>query len=108
MQSSDDGEAMTTVRSSSDDRGKVLKFRPPKPSTESAGHARDVFEADLGRLLDLSKYERPREKPEEFKARMTENIAALIALGVLVGVATTCFNDVDQLQHCAPFCEARR
>jgi hypothetical protein len=75
-------------RFSSDDRGKVLTF-PPKPNT-----------ANVTRLLDLSKYERPRQKPDEFKVRMTENIAALIVLGLLIGVATTDFSDIEQLQQC--------
>jgi hypothetical protein len=75
-------------RSNSNDRGKVLTFRP-KPNT-----------ADIAPLLDLSKYERPRQKPDEFKLRMTENIAALIVLGLLIGIATTDFSDIEQIQQC--------
>jgi hypothetical protein len=75
-------------RSNSNERGKILTFRP-KPNT-----------ADVARLLDLSKYERPRQKPDEFKVRMTENVAALIVLGLLIGIAATDFSDIEQLQQC--------
>jgi hypothetical protein len=104
MRLSDDRQG----RANSDNRGKVLKYRPPKPSTESERHDRDVSEADIVRLLDLSKYERPREAPDEFKARMTENMAALIVLGVFIGIATTDFNAIEQFQHGATIWEFMR
>jgi hypothetical protein len=91
------------VSANSDNRGRVLKFRLPKPRVESGRHAREDSDGNIVRLLDLSKYERPREAPEapdEFKRRMRENIAALIVLGVLVGVAATDLSDIEQRQRC--------
>jgi hypothetical protein len=92
-------------RSNSDNRGKVLKYRPPKPNAESEKPAGDVSETNVVRLLDLSKYERPREPPDEFKARMTENLAALVVLGVFIGIAATDVIAIEQLQHRATIWE---
>jgi hypothetical protein len=91
--------------SDSDDRGKVLKYRPPKPGTETERYVRDVSEADVVQLLDLSKYEKPRETSDEFKARMTENMAALIVLGVFISIAATDFIAIEQLQRGATIWE---
>jgi hypothetical protein len=100
MRSSDERQG-TTVRSNSDDRGKVLKFRPPEPSTESERREAGISEVNIVRLLDLSKYERPRETPDEFKVQMRQNIVALMVLGVLIGIAATDFSDIEQVQRCA-------
>jgi hypothetical protein len=100
MRSSDNRQE-SAMRSNLDDRGKVLEFRPPEPETQSRRHSGRVSESDVVQLLDLSKYEKPRQNPDEYKARMTENIAALIVLGLLVGIATTDFSDIEQLQQCA-------
>jgi hypothetical protein len=92
-------------RSNSDNRGEVLEYRPPKPNTEPERHAGDVSETNVVRLLDLSKYERLREPPDEFKARMTQNLAALIVLGVFIGIATTDVIAIEQLQRGAAIWE---
>ena len=94
MRSSDDCQG----RSNSDNRENVLRYRPRKPAAGSGKRTRDVSKAEIIRLLDLSKYEKPQETPDEFKARMTENVAALIALGVFIGIAAIDFSAIEQLQ----------
>jgi hypothetical protein len=89
-----------SMSSHSDDQGQVMRFRPPRSGGKSRRRASNASDSNIVRLLDLSKYERPREAPDEFKARMRENLAALIALGLLVGIAATDFTDIEQLQHC--------
>lgn len=93
------------MRSHSDEPGQVpelqvLKFRPPAARGESSKPADDISGTNVVRLLDLSKYEKPRETTDEFKMRMRENIAALIVLGLLVGIAATDFTDIEQAQRC--------
>jgi hypothetical protein len=41
------------------------------------------------------------ERPDGFGTRMTENLAAMIVLGLLIGAATTGFNKIEHSRHCA-------
>ena len=86
-----------------DDEHVVLKFRPrtsaqpPAPLAESAGagvrHAAN----------DLSRYERPRDEPDDFRHRMLANIAALAftvaltAVGIWLAVSIA---DLRKTQDC--------
>ena len=43
--------------------------------------------AELRRLLDLSRYERPRDEPDDFRHRMLANIAAFAFTVALTAIA---------------------
>lgn len=91
----------------SDDEHQVLQFRPrtsPQPSGRRGGgivqplHAQPVPEP-----LDLSRYEQPREPPDDFRHRMLANIAALAftialtAIGIWLAVSIA---DLRRTQDC--------
>ena len=75
---------------SSDDEHRVLKFRP-RTSAHPPGHAP---QQDTRRDADdLSRYERPRGEPDDFRHRMLANLAAfaftvaLTAIGIWLAVS---------------------
>ena len=84
----------------SDDEHRVLKFRPRtsahppgKPQPQNPGH-----EAD-----DLSRFERARGEPDDFRHRMLANLAAfaftvaLTAIGIWLAVSIA---DLRKTQDC--------
>jgi hypothetical protein len=88
----------------------VLQFRPRKPAQPPAGRDgaaqphRENAKPDLGpEPLDLSRYERPREQPDDFRQRMLANIAAfaftvaLTAIGIWLAMSIA---DVRRTQDC--------
>lgn len=95
----------------SDGEHRVLQFRPrnsPQPS--SLGQAnRDKATVQPLRaetpheLLDLSRYEQPRDEPDDFRHRMLANIAAfaftiaLTAVGIWLAVSIA---DLRRTQDC--------
>src|SRR5262249_7080200 len=86
-----DLEAVKTQRPvSSDDEHRVLKFRP-RTSAQPPGRAAQQTvkrEAD-----DLSRFERPRDEPDDFRHRMLANLAAfaftvaLTAIGIWLAMS---------------------
>jgi hypothetical protein len=78
---------------------KVLPFR--RRDGVDAKEQREQVERDINRLLDLSRYEDPKRNIDEYKARMVENMAAVVVLSVLVAVAALDIISLEQLQHCA-------
>ncbi|WP_299811731.1 hypothetical protein [Tardiphaga sp.] len=66
-----------------DDEHRVLKFVPrnsatlPQPST-TPEHPRPAE--------DLSRYERPRDEADDFRHRMTANVAAFGLTAILIGI----------------------
>ena len=64
---------------SSDDEHRVLQFRPrnsPSPPVQrGSGTVQPLRVAP--EPLDLSRYEKPRTEPDDFRHRMLANIAAL-------------------------------
>jgi hypothetical protein len=87
--------------SNTGDQGVILRFRRRKPSGQGAKQAHDARNSDIGQLLELSKYEK-RAGPDDFKGRMTENIAAAILLGALVTIAVVDVVSLEQVQQCPP------
>ena len=87
------------MRSDPDNQSEMK--HPPKPRLRTKTRIRTVSEGNIIRLLDLSTYEKPRETPEQFKARMTENIAALIVLALFICIASAGFRDIEKHQSCA-------
>ena len=84
-----------------EDEHRVLQFRPrnaqhPHPVQTPAWHGNAVVTplhhdspsepAALGRL-DLSRYETPREEPDDFRHRMLANVAAFAFTVALTAVA---------------------
>jgi hypothetical protein len=87
-----------------DDEHVVLKFRPrtsahpPGRQDEPGGQAKIRHAAN-----DLSRYERPREEPDDFRHRMLANIAAfaftvaLTAIGIWLAMSIA---DLRKTQDC--------
>ena len=88
----------------------VLQFRPRNPAQAPArrdGAAqphRENSKSEFGpELLDLSRYERPWEEPDDFRQRMLANIAAfaftvaLTAVGIWLAMSIA---DLRRTQDC--------
>jgi hypothetical protein len=86
-----------------DDEHVVLKFRP-----RSSAHPPGRLEAPapshvLPAANDLSRYERPREEPDDFRHRMLANVAALAftialtAIGIWLAMSIA---DLRRTQDC--------
>ena len=87
----------------SDDEHRVLKFRPrnsaqPPGQREAAGQTNPRQEPN-----DLSRYERPRDEPDDFRHRMLANVAAfaftvaLTAIGIWLAMSIA---DLRKTQDC--------
>jgi hypothetical protein len=77
----------------------ILQFR-----SRDDGHLKGDA-CDAGRVIgpspDLSRYENPRGYTKDYKARMVENVAAVVLLFALVSIAAFSFVGLEQIQHCA-------
>ena len=90
----------------SDEEHQVLQFRPRNPAL-APGWRRDNAQPhhnDTQREPnDLSRYERPREEPDDFRHRMLANIAAfaftvaLTAIGIWLAMSIA---DLRRTQDC--------
>jgi hypothetical protein len=87
---------------------RVLQFRPRNsvrhPGLQGHGAAQPRRqEAAPPEFLDLSRYEKPREEPDDFRQRMLANIAgfaftiALMAIGIWLVMSIT---DLRRTQDC--------
>ena len=92
-----------------DDEHRVLQFRP-----RNALHSPELRKAPLAarhrqldtspELLDLSRYDQPRDEPDDFRHRMLANIAAfaftvaLAAIGIWLAMSIA---DLRKTQDCA-------
>jgi hypothetical protein len=90
----------------SDDEHRVLKFRPrtlahppgqrPEPDNQARQQPQDL-------TRDLSRFERDREEPDEFRHRMLANVAALAftialtAIGIWLAISIA---DLRKTQDC--------
>ncbi|WGR96154.1 hypothetical protein MTX26_21025 [Bradyrhizobium sp. ISRA443] len=88
----------------SDDEHVVLKFRP-RTSTQPPGKREDSTRSGRPAPVanDLSRYEKPREEPDDFRQRMLANIAAfaftvaLTAIGIWLAMSIA---DLRKTQDC--------
>jgi len=87
----------------SDDEHIVLKFRP-RTSDHPPGRREELDQADAKpRANDLSRYERPRDEPDDFRHRMLANVAALAftvaltAIGIWLAMSIA---DLRRTQDC--------
>ncbi|WP_420970930.1 hypothetical protein [Bradyrhizobium sp. B120] len=110
---SGDATGLTTVKTqrpiSSDDEHVVLKFRPrtlaqpPGKREEAARSTRPASVVPASVANDLSRYEKPREEPDDFRQRMLANIAAfaftvaLTAIGIWLAMSIA---DLRKTQDC--------
>jgi hypothetical protein len=78
--------------------GNVVPFRTR--SERSTNPADDEQRDNIIRMLDLSKFERPRPAVEN-DASMGANIAAVVFLGILVFFATEDFSRLGRSNLCA-------
>jgi hypothetical protein len=84
-------EAVKTQRPvAAEEEHRVLQFRPRKP--QGPGHRINVAtqpsrEDAPPEPLDLSRYERPRDEPDDFRHRMLANIAAFAFTVALTAIA---------------------
>jgi hypothetical protein len=91
----------------SDEEHRVLPFRPRSSLHPPARHtnvvARPQHQDNKPEPLDLSRYERPREEPDDFRHRMLANIAAfaftvaLTAIGIWLAMSIA---DLRRTQEC--------
>ena len=90
-----------------DDEHRVLKFRPrtlarPPGGREEPGHANEPHDGRRG-PNDLSRYERDRDDPDDFRHRMLANVAALAftvaltAIGIWLAMSIA---DLRKTQDC--------
>jgi hypothetical protein len=88
---------------SSDEEHRVLQFRPRTLATP--GQRRNLSDPieQHGAANDLSRYERDREEPDDFRHRMLANIAAfaftvaLLAIGIWLAMSIA---DLRRTQDC--------
>jgi len=102
------------ISASSDGEHRVLQFRPrtqahmPDPHMPGApvpGQRRNLIEPieQSGHANDLSRYERDREEPDDYRHRMLANIAAfaftvaLTAIGIWLAMS---IQDLRRTQDC--------
>lgn len=82
-----------------DDEHRVLQFRP----RDAARHAHLQLQQPPAPAADLSRYERRREEPDEFRHRMLANAAAFCFTIVLTAVGiwlATSIADLRRNQDC--------
>ncbi|MBR0827652.1 hypothetical protein JQ596_19170 [Bradyrhizobium manausense] len=90
-----------------DSEHRVLQFRPrtsPQPrALRGIGTVQPMRAEVQAEPLDLSRYEQPREQPDDFRHRMLANIAALAftialtAIGIWLAVSIA---DLRRTQDC--------
>ncbi len=89
-----------------DDEHRVLQFRPRNAVRTAQGSRHDPNlpkQREVPEPNDLSRYERPRAKPDDFRQRILTNIAgfafvvALTAIGIWLVVSIA---DLRQTQDC--------
>jgi hypothetical protein len=86
---------------------RVLQFRPRHsahpPTFRTNGNVQPRRQDNAPEPLDLSRYERPREEPDDFRHRMLANIAAfaftvaLTAIGIWLAMSIA---DLRRTQDC--------
>ena len=92
----------------SDDEHRVLKFRPrtlahPPGQPDNQARHRDGGHQPQDLTRDLSRFERAREEPDEFRHRMLANVAALAftvaltAIGIWLAISIA---DLRKTQDC--------
>lgn len=98
---------MTTVKTQrpipGDDEHVVLKFRPRTSAHPPGRHEEPAAPRALPAANDLSRYERPRDEPDDFRHRMLANVAALAftialtAIGIWLAMSIA---DLRRTQDC--------
>ena len=86
---------------SPDDGGKILQFRLRDGAEIHRRRSVKDAEGDIDQLIDLARYEEPGRETGDYKARMVENMAAVVLLTVLVAFAAFDVISLEQIQHCA-------
>lgn len=89
----------------SDGEHRVLQFRPRTTSVPSVRRGNGTVQPlhATSEPLDLSRYEQPREEPDDYRHRMLANIAALAftialtAIGIWLAVSIA---DLRRTQDC--------
>ena len=91
-----------------EDEHRVLQFRPRPPAQSASWRVNGAVpprQHDTSpEPLDLSRYEQPREEPDDFRHRMLANIAAfaftvaLTAIGIWLAMSIA---DLRKTQDCA-------
>jgi hypothetical protein len=87
------------ISASSEEEHRVLQFRPrtmaPAPGQPASGQRRNPNEParPFEAANDLSRYERDRDEPDDFRQRMLANVAAfaftvaLLAIGIWLAIS---------------------
>ena len=86
-----------------DDEHVVVKFRPRTSAHPPGGREEPGPASGQHTAADLSRYERPRDEPDDFRHRMLANVAALAftvaltAIGIWLAVSIA---DLRKTQDC--------
>ena len=90
------------ISASSDEEHRVLQFRP-RSLAPATGRKLNEPVRQLEAANDLSRYERDREEPDDFRHRMLANVAAfaftvaLLAIGIWLAMSIA---DLRRTQDC--------
>ncbi|MFH1341567.1 MAG: hypothetical protein ABIL01_10215 [Pseudomonadota bacterium] len=101
-------QPITSQPIASDDEHRVLKFRPrtlahPPGQQDSQTRHQDGRQKSQDITGDLSRFERDRDEPDDFRHRMLANVAAfaftvaLTAIGIWLAVS---ISDLRKTQDC--------
>jgi hypothetical protein len=80
-----------------DDEHRVIKFRPRTPS-DASGQPRGPQSGPPPAAKDLSRFERGRDEPDDFRHRMLANIAAFAFTVALTAVGIWLANSIADLR----------
>jgi len=86
-----------------DDEHVVVKFRPRTSAHPPGRREEPAAKAEQPAAKDLSRYERPRDEPDDFRHRMLANVAALsftVALTVIGIWLAISIADLRKTQDC--------
>jgi hypothetical protein len=93
------------VKSDQHSTSNVVQFRP---RTSGARVDRDQDEVEpscesgISRLIDLSRYEGPTHRSDDFRSRMTVNVAVLVLLVSVAVAAAAEVVDIEEFERCVP------
>ena len=92
-----------SVKSDQESSSNVTAFRPRKSNAQGDRRRDNVPpHGDVSQLIDISRYELPRNRSDDFRARTAVNIAALVLLVSLAAVAAIDVVHIEKIERFAP------
>ena len=91
------------MKSDQESGANIVAFRPRTCCAQPDGRKDDAPpQGDVSQLIDLSRYELPRNYSDDSRARMAFNIGALVLLVSLAAVAAIDVVHIEKIERCAP------